>query len=67
MQNPGKNIMIKILFVISSLTGGGAQHVTRTIVKHIDKTIFTPIVITFSKSDNYQLDLLLGANAVVIK
>ena len=38
----------KVLFVIESLSGGGAEKVLTTIVKNIDKTKFDITVLTIA-------------------
>lgn len=40
---------IKIVFIISTLTRGGPPNVLAGILKHLDKSIFDPVVITLSK------------------
>lgn len=43
----------KVLFVIESLSGGGAEKVLTTIVKNIDKTKFDITVLTIVKTGIY--------------
>lgn len=47
----------KIMFVIPSLAGGGAEKVIVLILRHLDRTRFEPIVVVFSAVNDYKEDI----------
>lgn len=49
--------MKNIYFVIPSMSGGGAEKVLSTILKHIDRNRFRPALILFIKGGDYLKDL----------
>ncbi len=46
--------MKKILFIIPSFSGGGAERVLAGVLRLIDKNKFKPLVVTFSPKNDYQ-------------
>ncbi len=49
--------MKKILFVIPSFSGGGAERVLINILKYIDRKRFNPLVVTFTLDNDYRDEL----------
>ena len=49
---PGRT---RILFVSSSLTGGGAERFASTLLVHLDRSVFEPFVCLFRDSVTYPL------------
>lgn len=52
----------KILFLIETLAGGGAEKVLTTLVQHIDKDIFDVTVCTISGRGQYEADVMKAVN-----
>lgn len=55
---------IKIIFLLPSLAGGGAEKVTLNYIKYLNKDIFEVILLTINKGGNYEN--LLPNNITVI-
>lgn len=49
--------MKKIMFVIPSLGGGGAERVLLTILRHLDRATFKPFIVCFSWENDYVSEL----------
>lgn len=47
----------KLLFVIPSLAGGGAERVVVTLLRHLNRDIFNPHLVVFKKKGEYLRDL----------
>lgn len=52
----------KVLFLIESLAGGGAEKVLTTLVQHIDKKIFDVTVCAISGGGQYETDIIQAVN-----
>ena len=52
-----KNASIKILYIIGQLGGGGAEHQLVTLVTHLDRTKFNPIVCSLKLGGIYKVAL----------
>mgnify|MGYP001052860129 CR=1 FL=1 len=56
----------KVLFIMPSLSTGGAERVMVTIIKHLNKAIFTPKLLVLNRGEN-DLDLAeIGCEVEVI-
>ena len=49
--------MKKVLFLIPSLGGGGAERVFSCILRHIDRALFEPRLVVFEKKGEYLADI----------
>ena len=52
----------KVLFLIESLAGGGAEKVLTTLVQHIDKDVFDVTVCAISGGGKYEADVMQAVN-----
>ncbi len=52
----------KVLFLIESLAGGGAEKVLTTLVQHIDKDMFDVTVCAISGGGKYEADVMQAVN-----
>ncbi len=56
----------KIIFVIPSLAGGGAERAFLNILKHIDRKRFRPMVVTFSPENAYPGEIPSGIENICL-
>lgn len=57
----------KILFVIPSLAGGGAERVLVHLLRHLDRNRFNPSVVVFSSKNDYQEEIHENVNIILLE